>query len=194
MKQENKPTYKGLTFDSSGEMHFYWWCEELLEAGYIDDTILQPESFKLSGGTSMLYKKPMKKAEDKILEKAILNPHSYTPDTLVHFTSKSKNIFFIDRNCTDIPEDKSLLDLLKAKDGECYIELKPAFDQNNMTRLAVLNQKWVMDKYDIFVNIVIPEKLFDKTFTPTNYLFTDVSKKPRKIGYKNIRTLKEFLS
>lgn len=74
-----------------------------------------------------------------------------------------------------------------------FIEVKPSFDQNNMTRLAVLNQKWVFEKFGLFINIVIPEKLFAKTFTPKRYLTCDKSSVKRKIKYKNIISLDEFL-
>jgi hypothetical protein len=79
------------------------------------------------------------------------------------------------------------------RDAYSYIEVKPLFDQNNMTRLAVLNQKWVMDKFGAFINIVIPEKLFDKTFTPKRYFTCDKSSTKRKIKYSNIITLEDFL-
>jgi len=62
-----------------------------------------------------------------------------------------------------------------------------------MTRLAKINIKWVWDKYGVFVNIIIPEKHFDKTFTPKRFLTTDKSGKPRKIKYKNIKSLKQFI-
>jgi hypothetical protein len=196
MKQKDKPTYNGLTFDSSGEMHFYWWCEELINAGYIESVLTQPLEFQLSGAIGERYIKPMKKVEDKVMEKIVMNPHIYTPDVQVKWTEKAENIFFIRFPQFRIGNNKELLNLIKADcDMISLIELKPIFDQNNMTRLAVINQKWVMDKFKVFVNIEIPEKLFDKTFTPQRYLMCDVSTaKKRKINYKNIISLNEFLT
>jgi len=43
--------------------------------------------------------------------------------------------------------------------------------------------------------IETPEKLFDRTFTPKRYLMCDVSTaKKRKINYKNVVLLDQFLS
>jgi hypothetical protein len=74
------------------------------------------------------------------------------------------------------------------------IEIKPIFDQNNMTRLAIINQKWVMEKHGLFVNIVIPDKLFENTFTPKRYLRCDASSKERKLKFSNVKSLDEFLN
>ena len=66
---------------------------------------------------------------------------------------------------------------------ETWLEIKPKFDQNNMTRLFKINQKWVFDKHGLFVDLVIPETLFEKTFTPKDYLTTPTGKQ-RKLNYK----------
>lgn len=192
MKQQDKPTYKGLIFDSVGEMHFYWWCEELMQAGFIDNVSPQPSVFELSGSVSLLYLKPMKKVEDKYLEKVILNSHSYTADFMIKFNDSAEKKFFINP-IDNSPLKKEHTSLLIGNGMNCHIEVKPIFDQNNMTRLAVLNQKWVMEKFGIFINIVIPEKLFQKTFTPKRYLTCDKSSAKRKIKYTNIISLDEFL-
>ena len=47
-----------------------------------------------------------------------------------------------------------------------YVEVKPSFDQNNMERLFVNNQKFIYDKCKLFVNLVEPIELFKKTFLP----------------------------
>ena len=195
MKQENKPTYKGLTFDSVGEMHFYWWCEELMELGIIKEIKEQPDAFVLSNKEVLSYVKPMKKTEDKIIEKTILNGHEYTPDFKIVWDPSAEDFFFVNIDRTSPLQNKETIDLIKGDvSNTTFIEVKPAFDQNNMTRLAVLNQKWVMDKFNIFINIVIPEKLFEKTFTPHRYLTCDKSPKPRTIKYKNIKTVKDFIN
>lgn len=195
MKQENKPTYKNLTFDSVGEMHFYWWCEELQDLGLIHSIELQPQPFLLSDKVISSYMKPMKKDLNHHVDKTILNGHEYTADLFITWDKSVENLLVFKHGDPFPVQNKSTLDLLKCERTlEMYIEVKPAFDQNNMTRLAVLNQKWVMEKFGVFVNIVIPEKLFDKTFTPQRFLTTDKSGRPRTIKYKNIKTVKEFLA
>jgi len=195
MKQKDKPTYNGLTFDSTGEMHFYWWCEELQEKGFIKSIELQPEAFKLSDKKEVLYRLKMIKVEDKILSKPIINAHEYTPDVKITWDRrKSLDKFIFSFNSPFINFGKERIDLIKCcHKGITYIELKPEYDQNNMTRLAVLNQKWVLDKMDIFVNIIIPEKLFEKTFTPKRYITCDNSSRKRKIEYENVVFIEQFL-
>lgn len=198
MKQVDKPKYKGIEFDSVGEMHFYWWCEELIEAGYMANVSFHPPTLPLSAPFDVEYIKPMKKIEDKVLSKTVLNGHEYTADFRCLWHENAKGVFV--HNIKTRAENRELLDLLKSTgpEGEelttTWIETKPVFDQNNMTRLAVINQKWVMSEYGIFINIVIPEKLFDKTFTPQRFLLCDKSGKPRKIKYKNIKTLEQFIT
>jgi hypothetical protein len=65
------------------------------------------------------------------------------------------------------------------------------FDQNNMERLFKVNQKWMWQKHGIFVNLIKPQELFQKTFTPAEYLRTPTGK-PRKLNFKP-RNLFDFL-
>ena len=62
-----------------------------------------------------------------------------------------------------------------------------------MTRLAKINFKWVWEKYGIFINLFVPPKHFDKSFTPKKYMTTDKSHKPRKINYNNIILLPDYI-
>lgn len=199
MKQQDKPTYSGLTFDSVGEMHLYWWLEEIQSKGMIRNIVLQPKSFLLSqplirNFTRALKKKPFFTYNNP---HTVIREHSYTPDIFIDWDNGAENLFIFDIDKENQSSKSDLSNILGYKfdsvNLKSYIEVKPIFDQNNMTRLAVLNQKWVYDKYGVFINIVVPEKLFDKTFTPKRFLTCDKSNRPRKINYKNIVTLEEFL-
>lgn len=194
MAKKVKPSYKGLEFDSVGEMHFYWWLEELKEERYVSHIELQPTPFPLSERVSMSFTKRLK-TKSQVKQFTVMREHVYTADVLFWFTEKADGIFHVGFDTESPNHTKQELASLKTvKDfGYCYVELKPSFDQNNMTRLAVLNQKWVMEKYGKFINIVIPEKLFEKTFTPKRYLSCDKSNKSRKIKYDNVITLNEYL-
>lgn len=65
-----------------------------------------------------------------------------------------------------------------------HIETKGSFDKHNMIRLFSINQKWMMQKYGIYVQKIIPSKLFKSTFTPKRYLLTDSGIKSRKINHE----------
>jgi hypothetical protein len=73
------------------------------------------------------------------------------------------------------------------------VETKGTFDMGNMTRLANNNIKFVYEKYQVYINMIKVPTIFDKTFTPDRYLMTDKTFQSRKIKYKNVRTLREFI-
>jgi hypothetical protein len=101
-----------------------------------------------------------------------LRAHEYTPDFDIYWD-----------------EDDLKKAILKPTSGALSIvEVKPSFDAHNMTRLFKLNQKWVYQKYGIYVELVIPEKLFEKTFCPDRFRYTDSGKGLRKLkqSYLNI--------
>jgi len=188
-------------FDSNEEMYMDWWLQELKSKGYIKEIIHQPKSFVLLEDPIVSrYFTPYKKMEGgKWTEESIMKESVYTTDIKVIWDISAFGLF-----TTKLYGQKrkkkgqALMFILcqrcdLTQEYYSYIEVKPAFDQNNMTRLAKTNIKWVWDKYKEYVNIVVPEKHFNKTFTPAKYFFTNLSGKPRKINYKNILTLKEFI-
>jgi hypothetical protein len=190
-----------LTYDSNDEMYFHWYLMTLKEHNFILEYELQPKPFILSEPVVSQYVKPMKRVENKTLEYTILNGHIYTPDAQIIWNPRvAKNVLykdaytfpFLDINPDEIKERCDTLPFI-ATCGVSYVEIKPAHDFQNMTRLVKLNQKWVFDKYKDFVNIITPQKLFNETFTPSRYFYTDKSPKERKINYKNIKTIDEFI-
>lgn len=173
---------KDLDLDSNEELFFWWWCEELQDKGYILKHVREPKSFVLSDTVKYLHIK-----KNKPTESTLLREHHYTPDSGIIWTNKAIGIF------TEVTETLVSKLLISDSTNTCYVEVKPSYDQNNMTRLFTINQKWIYQKYDIYINKVIPEKLFEQTFTPTRFLFTNKSKQKRKIKFK-VRTLQEYLS
>ncbi len=73
-----------------------------------------------------------------------------------------------------------------------HIEVKGNYDNNNMTRLFGLNQKWIYQRYGIYYNLVKVPKIFEKTFTPEAYLKTATGK-DRKINFK-VKLIDEYLN
>jgi hypothetical protein len=187
-------------FDSNEEMYMFWWFEELQKNGYIETIEAQPKSFNLLTGLRQDYKTKYKRKEGhKMTEETILNGHIYTTDFYVEWTEKAMGIFTVDLLGFERKKKGQAFEYILAQKNlltdsyYSYIEVKPVFDQNNMTRLAKINQKWVWQKSKQYINIVIPEKHFNKTFTPIRFLTTNKSKQTRKIKYKNVLTLKDFI-
>jgi hypothetical protein len=184
-------------YDSNDEMYFHWYLMTLKEHNFILEYELQPKPFILSEPIVSKYVKPMKRVEDKILKYTILNGHVYTPDAKIIWNpNRAKGIlydnFIFDIDNIPTTERHDTLSFIAILDIS-YIEIKPSHDFQNMTRLVKLNQKWVFDKYKEFVNIITPQKLFNETFTPSRYFYTDKSSQQRKLNYKNIKTIDEFI-
>ncbi len=141
-------------FDSDDEKFFSYWLEELEEEGLIRGWELHPTSFRLFEGLTV-EKNIQLKTKTKTVEKTLLQPHIYTAD-------------FIIRGKSDF------LDSVFTRSGleqYYYVEVKPPFDRYNMTRLFHVNQKWVYEKFGIYVNQVIINTLFKQTFVPVKCAF-----------------------
>jgi len=171
-------------FDSSEELHFYWYIHELYDKGIIKSANLQPKSFVLNKPFIIDKTKPMKKVPDKIIQKTIIPEKVYTSDVKIIWNETVKDTPLNDIFYTHIIEDKIT----------SYVEVKGTFDMHNMIRIFKTNQAVVWDKYDIYVNLVQVPTIFKNTFTPDRYLYQDVrTDKKRLIKFKTI-TLNEFLS
>ena len=187
----NKDWYK--PYDSPEELYVSWYLDELEEAGYVERYLHQPKSLELSDKKTFPWEKVLK-TKRKQMSSTLLQGHIYTPDFSVTWEESAeelffKSIFFARNNVKGImfanwPND--------AFNFYSYIEVKPIFDRNNMTRLFTINQKWVYDKYGIYVQKIIPQKLFKDTFTPQRYLSTDSGKQKRKLNFAP-RTLAEYI-
>ena len=61
-----------------------------------------------------------------------------------------------------------------------------------MTRLFRVTQKWMYDKYRLYIELVILPNLFKTTFVPRRYLITDKGKQSRKINF-DIKLVNEWI-
>lgn len=202
MGNKQKKSYAGvrsdgttMICDSDEEVYFTWWMFELFCAGYIqlydkaEEIYLSPSYDKVV----WTVKKPFLK------EVEIMSGHKYTPDFYIEWAEKASGIFFSLGN----PQEE--LFTFEVGDGnQSLVEVKPAFDQNNMTRLAIVNIKWVKEKHGDHINLIIPNNipdkgkrqrkkcLFHETFTPKKYVLTNISGKPRSIKHP-VRSLEDYL-
>lgn len=192
-KQSKKATtgeYLGIPFDSLEEKAFLQWAQELKRAGYIKSIERSP-SFLLSSAMTIDYAEQLK-TKSKPMQQTILHGHSYTPEFIIYWDRKASGKFVQPVN---LPKEFTTLFLCHCTDkGELYtyVEIKPMFDQNNMERLFKVNQKWMLAKHHLFVNLIKCPELFAKSFTPTEYLTTPTGLK-RKIKWR-IRNLYTYLN
>jgi len=184
--------------DSTEELWMSWWLDEVFEAGYIASFQLHPEAYLLSPAFSYKYDKPLK-TRTKELESNLLSPHIYSPDFLVNWNKNARGIFWnsiSDRvNLKNVPFVAQ-----ETEDGNnnyySIVEIKAGFSKFHAGREFSLNQKWMMQRFGVYVNkTIISNKtgLFKDTFTPGKYLLTDKSKQNRKLHFEP-RTLEEFIN
>lgn len=176
-------SYKGISCDSSEEVYFLMWLFELSDLGYVKSIDRCPP-IELSNKIGLPYSVELVRSKkEKVL--FIVREHIYTPEFKIIWNKKADFLIKRVSNPEGLFYDIGLRDTLYLETAtfETWLEVKPKFDQNNMTRLFKINQKWVYDKHGMFVDLVIPETLFEKTFTPKDYLTTPTGK-PRKINYK----------
>ena len=204
--------YKGVHFDSDEEVFFAMWAEELKQAGILHEWKRNTDEINITSGLKIPYTKITKlktktKVEDK--EFTLLRPSVYTMDFLLY---KLSHDAYATKIFGQIPPPLYAQPFNKDAPLFCdanqvvYVEVKPSFDQQNMERLFVLNQKFIWDKYKIFVNLVEPVELFKKTFLPAEaapyFRYKIVPKKAQAKGkvkgdFKfdwTPRTINEFLN
>lgn len=177
--------------DSKEELYFYWYLMELKRKGFIKD-FKKSKTYQLSKPLGKRYIQPMKKVDDKIKTQIIWREHVYTPDFTIWWEKESVGV--LATNLLDQFERHTCNFICQEFDGEYFseIEVKPIFDQNNMTRLAKINIKWLYESHSIYTNVVKVPNIFEKTFTPERYLLTDKSMKPRKINFQ-VKTIDEYV-
>lgn len=189
-----KYTFDGVEYDSTEEYYFECCLIELVNMGFVKYYKRQPESIKITEGLKISYTETTQlktKTKVTVRHQTLLQDSVYTPDFLIAWENKAENILF--QNI--IYSNKKLVTpFIAYPEGDTYIsivECKGSFDRNNMTRLFVLNQKFIWDKYKIFVNLVVIPDFFKKVFTPKEYLLTPTGK-TKKINFQPI-SLKQYL-
>lgn len=178
-------------FDSLEETHFSWYLQQLQDNGIIIKWTYHPPPFLLSERTVHVYEK-MLKTKTVVKDSVILNDHKYTADFLIHWNPQWKGKFFI-----NLHENKCWKDAYFIAQGErnfTVVDVKGSFmgPRNNSAVTFPLDQKWVYQRYKIYIQKIIPVNLFQETFVPFRYKTTDVSGKSRKINFKE-RSLLEYM-
>lgn len=186
--------FDNTIFDSTEEYYFNSYLTELFDAGFIDDYKAHPFSINLTEGLVNRYEEQKSlKTKIKSLFKSqiILRPSVYTPDFNIIWNSKAEGLFYTLLN-NHQKIDTPFIASMENNKLCSIVETKPKFDRNNMTRLFVNNQKFIWDKYNKYINLIHITDLFEKTFTPREYLITPTGKQ-RVLKYIP-QTLNQFIN
>lgn len=187
--KEEYPLYR-----SDEEVFFHWYLEDLIEAGFIDKWNYEEETYELFDQVKIPWMEQMKTMV-KQREFEALKPSKYTPDFNFYWNEKAKGVFvggmptivkpffagseFL--NFTDQP--KSVIDVKGSS--------KSKGKKNSSAITFPLKQKFMWMVHNIFVHKVVPQEIFEKTFTPHRYLYTNKSGAKRKIKWK-VRSVYEY--
>lgn len=174
-------THNNIEFDSENEIVFYEWLNEAIQYGFVEKFEYHPKSFKLFDGATYTYEKTtVLKTKTKIeqLERSLLQPHVYTCDFLITPTAAFKTLN------SGIPDH--------ILDNPFHVDTKGGFSKRADLVTFPIDQKWVYEKYGVFVVKIVPEKLFLKTWVPEYARYTKV-RKEIIAKYTNAKTIKQFL-
>ena len=157
--------------DSQEEIDFWNWCLQAQEMGIIKEFKYQPDSFILSQGAK--YK--LSNGKDRCL----FREHEYTPDFYI----------VIDKKYINLCDELRVSD--PNNDSGYYIDVKGTFQRSDGGRSFSLNQKWMYDKFKIYVHKIIPKEFFKKFGVPKKSCFTQKTNKPRKMftGYPSMDSI-----
>lgn len=162
-------TYNGQIFDSREEVWMAMWLEELRLAGYVDHWIKISKPFIVLNAVKHEYNKIIQLKKSRKVETkefTLLNDLTYTPDFLVSWTEKGADRFVSIIGPGINPKSWFFTDCTFNPYTITYIEVKPSFDQNGKTAKFSIIQKILWFVRGIFVDLIIPEKLFEGTFMP----------------------------
>lgn len=185
----------GIIYDSDEEIYFSMWLDELKGAGFIHTWVKNKVPIQLTEPLYNTYLQKIKlKTKEKIVEKSqlILHGSEYTYDFKIIWNKKSRNIFY-----QFLGENKKIICpfiATKRIQGHpvSFVETKPVFDMQNMTRLFVNNRKFLWEQQKMYINLIVPQELMADTFTPKEYLKTNKTGKVRRIHWLT-HTLNDYI-
>lgn len=165
-------------FDSDEEWQVYHWLKEAEVHGLAWNIVYQPGPFELSPRASVKVWKQLK-TKTKEVDKFLFHPHKYTPDFSFSLAPDALTGVF----------ECQLLGLYMP---EVIIDVKGNFNRFGDPKQFSINQRWMWVKFGIYVEKIVPEKLFKKTWVPEVCRLTPKQRKPVK-KYVGVPTIDEFL-
>ena len=174
-----------VKYDSKEERYFSYYVDELLEAGYLVSAEYHPTPFELCSETTVLARTTKRnKSVDKSIK--LTGKHVYTADwRLIWNMNADVKMYWCEFD--EKSEFYSVEVFHELPDGRVralsHVDVKGGFKgkNNNSAITFPINQKWVMDKFGIFVQKIIvstdKKSIFAKTFTPKKVVEEEVYKK-----------------
>jgi len=174
--------------DSKSELYFEWWCQELKDSGYIREFADHEYIFRLTPQYQITTTKVLI-TQTKEVTRTLLQPGTYTPDFTIVWNRTAIGVLIQELFSIVLPMPHFPFQWYE---GEMVsqIDVKPSFTKRTSDRTVFSwLQKLVYMEYGTFVQPIVVETLFKRTFTPKRYNFTDKSFEPR-VNKKTGKVLK----
>jgi len=186
-------------YASKEEKYFSWWLNELIEHNIVVAFKYQPKLFALSDPVGVSYQKQLK-TKVKTVHVGFLQDHTYQADFLFYWNPEYHSKIFVGHedslNCS-IKKYPLIANFSNQKNHYySVVDVKGTYNQNDAWRRFSIEQKWVFQKYGIYVQKIITHPqitkegkmipataLFPNTFVPERFLLTDKDGTKRKINY-----------
>ena len=164
-------------FKSDEEFYFYLWLKEAEDNGLICGVAYEPTSYELCPRAAVTYDKQIK-TKVKNVEKFLFYNHEYTPDFIFIINDQRLTEYFV------APKYLGKLAVT--------VDVKGTFHKHNDGRAFSMNQKWMWVRFGIYVEKIVPKKMFKDIWVPDALRFTPSQKKPAAIA-RGCKTIDEFM-
>jgi len=185
-------------FASYEELYFSWYLDDLIKHGYVSKYELQPPAHVIFPRITIAWMEEMK-TKLKINEHPVLQEGTYTTDFKIHWTKKALGVFCNGGASKRRPYFMGVQSHDFLEEYETEVDVKgdntSANVRGNHSMITFpLKQKMLYTAKGIYAQKVIPVKLFNDTFVPTRYFFTDGGKSTRTLtGIKKPLTITEYV-
>ncbi len=159
-------------FDSTEEWHFYHWTLEAGDIGIITAANYHPWKTQLGNSVVMKVPRPTKRKPNGTRKIHLLRAIQYEPDWAIGIDPKNNK--FIDLNIIPLKKTESGHKPYEVNQngGVLVIDVKGGFTKHQSQKFPVI-QKWMFEKYGVFVNRIEPKKFFKKFWVPRMAAFTE---------------------
>jgi len=173
----------GGKYRSWEELYLSWWLDELIQAGYVESYSYEKRKLILMNEVKVPWFE-QKKTGVKEKEHHLFAESTYTPDFEINWTPKAAGVFINGRSCNKRPYFMGAeFDGITAT---CLIDVKGdhamGASRGNFSQFSFpYKQKMAWQNLKIYVQKIVPIKLFRDTFIPQRYFMTDGGKQTRTL-------------
>jgi hypothetical protein len=182
LKEDDKYFFmKRDDFDSLEEYHFYLWTIEALQHDLIKNVKYHPWKATLGHSVSLKVPKPTKRKPDGTRKIHLLQAIQYEPDWILEIYPDRN--FLLKKNIVPLRSLPQNPNYWEPHHGGAIVmvDIKGNYTAARMQpqKFPVI-QKWMFQKFGIYINKIIPKKFFMKFWCPELATYTPKTGKKSK--------------